>query len=295
MMSTEHPDPRYAEIDAWPIADAVSAMLEGQLAAIAALRTQAEVIAQAATAAADRLKHGGRLVYAGAGTSGRVAVQDGVELGPTFGWPATRLLYLMAGGMSALAASAEGAEDDAEAACVGVRVNGIGPDDVVIGLAASGRTPFTTAVIVAARAAGALTIAIANNAGTPLLGAADHSILADTGAEVIAGSTRMQAGTAQKVVLNTLSTAIMVRQGRVYRGLMVDMVISNDKLLRRAHRIVQTLAECSEAVAVAAIEAGGRNIKTAVLIAKGLSPDSARALLAEHDGILRDAIRALSQ
>lgn len=295
MMSTEHPDPRYAEIDAWPIADAVSAMLEGQLAAIAALRTQAEVIAQAATAAADRLNHGGRLVYAGAGTSGRVAVQDGVELGPTFGWPATRLLYLMAGGMSALAASAEGAEDDAEAACAAVRTSGIGPDDVVIGVAASGRTPFTTAVIVAARAAGALTIAIANNPGTPLLGAADHSILADTGAEVIAGSTRMQAGTAQKVVLNTLSTAIMLRLGRVYRGLMVDMVISNDKLLRRAHHIVQTLAECSEDVAVAAIEAGGRDIKSAVLIAKGLSPDVAWALLAEHGGILRDAIRALSQ
>lgn len=295
MPNTEHPDPRYTHIDAWPTLDAVHAMLDGQVAAIATLRTQTEAIAGAADAAADRLKHGGRLVYTGAGTSGRVAVQDGVELGPTFGWPAARLLYLMAGGMAALAASAEGAEDDGEAARAAVNANEIGPDDVVIGVAASGRTPFTIAVIEAARAVGALTIVIANNPGTPLLSAADHTVLADTGSEVIAGSTRMQAGTAQKVVLNTLSTAIMLRLGRVYRGLMVDMVISNDKLLRRAHRIVQTLAECNEDAAVAAIEAGGRDIKAAVLIAKGLSSDAARALLAKHGGILRSAIGALGQ
>ncbi|MEQ1725385.1 MAG: N-acetylmuramic acid 6-phosphate etherase [Sphingopyxis sp.] len=293
MASTEHPDPRYADIDCWPTEQAVEAMLEGHLAAVAALRTQSDAIAQAVIAAADRLKLGGRLVYAGAGTSGRVAVQDGVELGPTFGWSAERLLYLMAGGMSALAASAEGAEDDAITARTAVEANGISADDVAIGVAASGCTPFTIAVIEAARSAGALTIAIANNADTPLLNAAEHAILADTGSEVIAGSTRMQAGTAQKVVLNTLSTAIMLRLGRVYRGLMVDMVISNDKLLARAHTIVQQLSGCSAQTAVAAVEAGGRNIKAAVLIAKGLSPDGAQVLLAAHGGILRDAIGAL--
>lgn len=293
MASTEHPDSRYADIDCWPTEQAVEAMLGGQLSTVRLLQSQTSALAAAADAMATRLGKNGRLIYAGAGTSGRIAVQDGVELGPTFGWPAERLLYLMAGGMDALAASAEGAEDDADAARTAVAATTVGPDDVVIGVAASGRTPFTIAVIEAARSAGALTIAIANNADTPLLNAAEHAILADSGSEVIAGSTRMQAGTAQKVLLNTLSTAIMLRLGRVYRGLMVDMIISNDKLLARAQRIVQELAECSEDVAVAAIEASERNIKAAVLIAKGLSPEGAQVLLTEHGGILRDAIGAL--
>ncbi|MEQ1687706.1 MAG: N-acetylmuramic acid 6-phosphate etherase [Sphingopyxis sp.] len=296
MSSTEFADPRFVDIDTWSLPRAVAAMLDGQISALQSLQSQIDIMASAADAAAirlGRLSQQGRLIYAGAGTSGRVAVQDGVELGPTFGWSESRLCYLMAGGMSALAASAEGAEDDAVAARTAVKANGICADDVVIGVAASGRTPFTLSVIEAARSAGALTIAIANNADTPLLTAAEHAILAATGSEVIAGSTRMQAGTAQKVALNTLSTAIMLRLGRVYRGLMVDMVISNDKLLARARRIVQQLSGCSAQKAVAAMEMGDRNIKAAVLIAKGLSPDGAQTLLAAHGGILRSAIKAL--
>lgn len=293
-MTTETIDPRYVDIDTWATVDAVAAMLAGQRRAVAAIETQVAAIAAAADAAARRLDDGtGRLVYVGAGTSGRVAVQDGVELGPTFGWPETRLRYLMAGGMVALATSAEGAEDDAEGARLQIAAHGLGPHDVVIGVAASGRTPFTLSALAAARLTGALTIGIANNPDTPILAAAEHAILADTGAEVLAGSTRMQAGTAQKVVLNMVSTAVMLRLGRVYRGLMVDMVISNAKLLGRAHAIVQRLTDCGEADAVRAVAAAEHDIKRAVLIALGMGADQAAMLLTQHRQRLRPAIEAM--
>jgi N-acetylmuramic acid 6-phosphate etherase len=293
MSNTESLNPRFTDIDSWPTVEAVDAMFEGQMAAVASIKSQTALIAAAAEAAAARLAQGGRLVYVGAGTSGRVAVQDGVELVPTFGWPAERLVYLMAGGMAALADSAEGAEDDADAAIAAITVSAVSGFDVVIGVAASGRTPFTIATIEAARLAGALTISIANNPGSALLQSAEHPLLAHTGSELIAGSTRMKAGTAQKVILNLLSTAIMLRLGRVYRGLMVDMVISNDKLLKRAYGIVRTLTECSEAKAIAAVTTADNDIKKAVLIALGLSLASASALLDKHRGILRNAVTAI--
>lgn len=295
MPSTESLNPRFADIDSWPTIEAIESMLEGQLAAIATIKNQTAEIASAAEAAASRLKTGGRLVYVGAGTSGRVAVQDGVELGPTFGWPANRLVYLMAGGLDALVHSAEGAEDDAGDARLQIKVHNISNDDIVIGVAASGKTPFTVAAINAANDIGALTIAIANNDKTPLLMSAQHSLLAATGSEAIAGSTRMKAGTAQKAILNLLSTAIMLRLGRVYRGLMVDMIISNDKLLKRAFGIVKTLSDCNEAVAIDAVHQADNDIRTAVLIALGQPPKSAVSLLRQHDGILRDAILALGR
>lgn len=295
MHSTESLNPDFAEIDSWPTERAVEAMLEGQIAAIASIETQTAQIAAAAEAAAQRLREGGRLVYVGAGTSGRVAVQDGVELGPTFGWPAERLVYLMAGGIGALVQSVEDAEDDGDAARSQIAAHNIGPNDIVVGVAASGKTPFTLSAIKAAREAGALTIAIANNAGTSLLAAGEHPLLAATGSEVIAGSTRMKAGTAQKAMLNLLSTAIMLRLGRVYRGLMVDMVISNDKLLKRSFGIVQSLTDCSEAEAIEAVHLAKNDIKTAVLIALGQSPEVASAILHAHHGILRDAIAALGE
>ena len=290
MPSTEDQNLRFIDIDRWPTIDAVDAMLDEQLVALTAIREATAEIARAAEAASDRLRRGGRLVYAGAGTSGRVAVQDGVELGPTFGWPATRLDYLLAGGIEALSHSVEGAEDDADGARAAVVASGVGQLDVVIGVAASGRTPFTLAVVQAARTAGALTVAIANNRGTPLLVAAEHGLLAATGSEIIAGSTRMKAGTAQKVILNMLSTAIMLRLGRVYRGLMVDMQVSNSKLLARAQAMVTSLADCPDETAAAALEQTGRNIKAAVLVARGATPSAAVDTLARHDGILRAAL-----
>lgn len=293
MSGTETIDPRFIDLDSWPLEAALEAMLEGQLSAIAALKSQVSSLARASEAAALRLRQGGRLVYVGAGTSGRVAVQDGVELTPTFGWPEDRLVFILAGGRDSLVVSAEGAEDDGADAVRQLQDRSVGSSDVVIGVAASGRTPFTVSALAWAREQGALTIGLANNDGSPLLESAAFPILALTGSELIAGSTRMKAGTSQKAALNMLSTAIMLRLGRVYRGLMVDMVISNDKLLKRAEIMVDRLSGCGPAAAARALEAAGRDIRTAVLLARGADLDRARSLLARHDGALRGALDAL--
>ncbi|WP_432768487.1 MAG: N-acetylmuramic acid 6-phosphate etherase [Sphingopyxis sp.] len=296
MAGTEAVDPRYADIDNWPTSDAVTAMIEGQRAAIDALNSQAGAIAAACEAAAQRLSSSrGRLAYAGAGTSGRVAVQDGVELTPTFGWPHERLLYLLAGGLPALLESAEGAEDDVVDAAKQIADHAVGAADVVVAVAASGHTPFTLKIVEDARARGALTIAIANNAATPLLGAADHAILLATGSEIISGSTRMKAGTAQKAAVNIISTTIMLRLGKVYQGQMVDMIVSNAKLQRRAAGIVRIITGCTEEAAVDALERGDNGITKAILIAKGATPEQAATLLSENDGILAKAIAAFER
>jgi N-acetylmuramic acid 6-phosphate etherase len=222
-----------------------------------------------------------------------LAVQDGVELTPTYNWPSDRLVFLVAGGTDALMRSVEGAEDNVETARAEVAAAEVGPNDVLIAVAASGRTPYAVAALEAARARGALTIAIANNPGTPLLAAAGHPIVADTGAEIVAGSTRMKAGTAQKAALNMLSTAIMLRCGLVHRGLMVNMRISNEKLFQRARRMVATLADIDEARAADALELAGNDLRRAVLIARGLDPQEAADRLAHAGGNLGDALASL--
>jgi N-acetylmuramic acid 6-phosphate etherase len=289
-MSTETVDPRFIDIDHWPTETAVEAMLESQLIALASVKSQLAGIAAAADAAARQLRHSGRLIYVGAGTSGRIAVQDGVELFPTYGWPQDRLVFLMAGGSAALTQSAEGAEDDASAGETAILENRVGRDDVVIGVAASGRTPYTLAALRTARERGALTIGLANNPGTPLLAAADHPLLADTGSEVVAGSTRMKAGTAQKAVLNMLSTAMMLRSGLVYRGLMVNMRVSNEKLQRRGASIIRDLTGVDLERAAAALDAADHSINTGILIALGAERDIAATLLERNDQNLRRAI-----
>jgi N-acetylmuramic acid 6-phosphate etherase len=289
-MTTEGIDPRFLDIERWPTSVAVQAMLEGQMAALATLAGQVEAIAAASEAAAARLARGGRLAYAGAGTSGRIAIQDGVELTPTYGWPDARLVFLMAGGLKALTAAVEGAEDDRAAAQAQVAEAGIGADDVLVAVAASGRTPFALAALEAARGAGALTIAVANNAGAPLLLAAEHAILADTGPEAVAGSTRMKAGTAQKAALNLFSTATMLRLGLVHQGLMVNMRVSNAKLRGRAQAMVRDLAGVDQAIAEAALAEAGNDIRHAVLIARGFSLTEAEARLARHGGRLHEAL-----
>lgn len=293
-MSTEAADPRYRELDRWPTETAVEAMLEAQLAAIAALKGQTTPIAAAIDAAAERLRGGGRIAYAGAGTSGRIGVQDGVELTPTFNWPFERLAFLIAGGPAALTRTQEGAEDSREAAIQAVATEGLGPDDVLIGVAASGRTPYVIAALETARAAGALTIGVSNNPDTPVLAVPEYAILADTGSEVVAGSTRMKAGTAQKVTLNLISTGIMLRLGLVHHGLMVNMQVSNAKLRQRAIRMVGTLAGVDETAAETALDAGSRDIKRAVLIARGLDAAGAETLLAATRGSLGAALDNLA-
>ena len=295
-MSTEQISARYAGLDLWPTRDAVQAMLEGQLAAAAAVQSQAGAIAAAAEAAAGRLRgDAGRLIYIGAGTSGRLAVQDGVELGPTYDWPEARTLYLLAGGLDAMLTGVEGAEDDGAAAEAEIARASVTASDVAIGVAASGRTPYTLAALRAARAAGALSIGIASNAGTPILEAAEHSILIETGPEIVAGSTRMKAGTAQKIALNLFSTATMLRLGRIHDGLMVDMRLSNRKLRARAAGMVSEIAGVDRMTAEQALERAGGRIKPAVLVALGADPDAARRTLDEAGGNLRDALSAQRQ
>jgi N-acetylmuramic acid 6-phosphate etherase len=289
-MRTEQISPRFVELDSWNTAEMLSAMYEGQLAAAAAVRGALGAIAGAVEDAVPALRSGGRIVYAGAGTSGRIGVQDGSELPPTYDWPPDRLVFAMAGGLGALVSSAEQAEDDEAAGAQAMADAKIGANDVVIGIAASGTTRFTIGALRAAGAAGALTIAIANNPGAPLFDVARHRILADTGSEVVAGSTRMNAGTAQKIVLNLLSTAMMVKLGRVYRGLMVDMRARNAKLRRRAEIIVSEILQCPESDAARHLERADGDVKTAVLIGFGLTPGEATKLLQRHGGNLRSAI-----
>jgi N-acetylmuramic acid 6-phosphate etherase len=289
-MTTENANARFLDLDAWPVAEALEAMWEGQAAAVASVRPALPAIARAVDAAAAALGEKGRLIYVGAGTSGRIAVQDGAELPPTFDWPEKRLVFAMAGGPRAMTTSAEGAEDDAAAGTRAIVSARVRPTDVVVGVAASGRTPFTLAALRAARARKAVTIAIANNPGAPLLKAAAHPILLDTGGEVIAGSTRMKAGTAQKAALNLLSSAIMVRLGRVHRGQMVNMRASNAKLRLRAAAMVADLGGGTAAQAHKALDAAGGDIKLAVLLRAGMGLAGARALLKRHRGNLRAAL-----
>src|SRR5438270_1258581 len=217
-LETERPSPRYSGIDPWSPAEILDSMIAGPFAAVAAVHPARPALERAALAIEERLRAGGRLIYAGAGTSGRLAVQDGAELMPAFGWPSERLLLLMAGGHDALIQAVEGAEDEAEESARLVRQHRIDRKDALIAVAASGTTPFTLACLREAKARGALTVGIANNPDTPLLAEADHPIRLDTGAEPIAGSTRMKAGAAQRVPRTMLSSRVIIRLGRVYEG-----------------------------------------------------------------------------
>jgi N-acetylmuramic acid 6-phosphate etherase len=292
---TERPCPRYSGIDVWEPRDALDAMIEAQFAAVAAVRAARGAIEAAAQAMEARLGERGRLIYAGAGTSGRLAVQDGAELMPTFSWPPERLLLLIAGGRDALLQAVEGAEDEAANAAELIRRHDVGASDVLVAVAASGTTPFTLSCLREAKRLGALTIGVANNPGTPLLAHADHAILLDTGPEPIAGSTRMNAGTAQRITLNLLSSLLMIRLGRVYKGLMVDVQASNAKLAQRREAIVRDLTgKGGDEVRDALCRANG-DVKLAVLLLGGCELELARAALGRAGGRLRAAIDLISQ
>jgi N-acetylmuramic acid 6-phosphate etherase len=289
-MLTEHISPRFIDLDSWSTGEMTAAMHDGQLAACAAVKPALPAINAAVDDAAAALKRGGRLVYVGAGTSGRIAVQDGAELRPTYDWPSERLVFVMAGGMQAVVESVEGAEDDEASGAEAMTQADVRQNDVVIAVAASGTTPFTVGALRCAGARGALCIAVANNRGAPLFELARHKILIETGTEVLAGSTRMQAGTAQKIVLNLFSTAVMVKLGRVYRGLMVSMRATNAKLLRRAQIIVSQIVGCDENEAAQFVQRADGDVKIAVLLALGWEHGDAVEALLRHEGSLRDVI-----
>ncbi len=287
---TERRLERYRGADRWPAEECLAAMLESQTHAFAAVRAALPDLARAAEAAAARLRGGrGRLIYTGAGSSGRIAVQDGVELWPTFSWPPERLAFLLAGGEGALLRAAEGAEDDVKAARREIAALAPEPPDVHIAVAASGSTPFVREAQAEARRRGALTIAFACNPGSPLLEEAELPVPLATGPEFLAGSTRMTAGTAQKIALNLLSTRIMIALGRVYEGRMVALVPANAKLRERARRMVAELTGAPPEAAGEALERAGGDVRRAVLILDGLSPEEAAQRLATAEGDLRRA------
>lgn len=290
-LRTEQPNPEHAALDTYDSATLVDALVADQANAAAAVRAAGADIARAVDAAAPRLRAGGRLVYVGAGTSGRLGLLDSVELNPTFSWPRERSPALLAGGERALFVAVEGAEDRADAAVADLQ--GLAPtaNDVVLLIAASGTTPYAIAAAGAARAAGALTIGFANNPGTPLLTACEIGITLDTGSELISGSTRLKAGTAQKIALNTFSSAVMVRLNKVYGNLMVDLRATNAKLAQRALRLTVAATGAPEAAARAALDACGLRVKVAIVMLKaGLDAAAAEARLEAAEGSVHRAL-----
>ena len=270
-------------------------MIEGQFAAVAAVRAARPAIERAALAMEERLAGEGRLIYAGAGTSGRLAVQDGAELMPTFSWPKDRLVLLIAGGDKTLIQAVEGAEDEVKLAQALIKKHKVTKRDVMIAVAASGTTPFTLACLRSAKREGALAIGIANNPGTPILSEADHAIFLETGAEPIDGSTRMNAGTAQRITLSLLSSLLMIRLGRVYDGMMVDVQATNKKLAQRSEAMLMHLTGRNQKSVRAALKEADGNIKLAVLLLKGCSLAQAKSALARSKGQLRTAIARLEK
>lgn len=292
-MDTEQISSDFTNLDALEASEILDALVDGNRRAVEAVAAAQPQLERAAQLMVERVGAGGRIVYVGAGTSGRLAVQDAAELLPTFSFD--RTVVLMAGGAEAGSRALEGAEDDDGAAIIEMETAEIGALDVVIGVAASGRTPYTVAGVRRARELGAATIGIANNAGTPLLSAAEVPVLLETGPEVLAGSTRLAAGTAQKIALNSLSTTALVQLGGAWRNLMVGMQPTNEKLRRRAVGIVASGADVSEEAAAPALEAAGWDMRTAIvmLLAK-VDAAVARQALEDSGQSVRKALGKLS-
>jgi N-acetylmuramic acid 6-phosphate etherase len=291
MLNTELPSQEHAGLDQYPVAELVDTLIADQFNAVQAVQNAAATITAAVVAAAPRIAAGGRLIYVGAGTSGRLGVLDGVELHPTFSWPHERALSLLAGGKGAMFKAVEGAEDDKAQGGIDLLALQPQPSDVILLLAASGTTPYVLGALAAANGSGALTIGIANNAGAPVVAGAQIGITLDTGHEVISGSTRLKAGTAQKIALNTISSAIMVRLHKVYGNLMVDMQPTNAKLVQRAVALTMHATGTDEATARGVLEQCGFHVKVAVVALLRRQPvPQARALLIQTDGSVRAAL-----
>ncbi|MGW7454668.1 N-acetylmuramic acid 6-phosphate etherase [Streptomyces sp. NPDC054787] len=290
-LTTEAFRPELAEIDRLSTLDIARTMNAEDATVPAAVAGQLPRIAAAIDAIAPRMARGGRLVYAGAGTAGRMGVLDASECPPTFNTDPAQVIGLIAGGPGAMVRSVEGAEDSAELAAEDLSALGIGPDDTVIGISASGRTPYAIGAVAYARTRGALTVGLSCNAGSALAAAAEHGIEVVVGPELLTGSTRLKAGTAQKLVLNLISTITMIRLGKTYGNLMVDMRSSNEKLRARARRIVALATGAPDEEIEAALSATDGEVKNAVLVILG-GVDGRRAaeLLSASGGHLRAAL-----
>jgi N-acetylmuramic acid 6-phosphate etherase len=293
MLKTETPSQQHTQLDQYPDTELVAAFIDDQLNAVRAVQNAAPQIAAAVAAAVPRMEAGGRLIYVGAGTSGRLGVLDSVELHPTFSWPNERALALLAGGNGAMFQAVEGAEDDREQGAADLRSVQPTANDVVFLLAASGGTPYVLGALHAARAAGALTVGIANNPGAPVALEAEIGITLDTGVEVISGSTRLKAGTSQKIALNTISSALMVRLHKVYGNLMVDLKPTNAKLVQRSVRLTMHATGVDEATARATLEQCNFHVKVAIVaLLNKQTTAEARAALEQAKGSIRAALAA---
>ncbi|THA25819.1 N-acetylmuramic acid 6-phosphate etherase [Streptomyces sp. RKND-216] len=292
-LTTEAFRSELAEIDQLPTLEIARLMNAEDATVPAAVAEQLPVIAAAIDGAAERMARGGRLVYAGAGTAGRVGVVDASECPPTFNTAPEQVVGLIAGGPDAVITSVEGAEDSRELAAADLDGLGLGPEDTVVGVSASGRTPYAVGAVEHARELGALTVGLSCNAGSPLAAAAEHGIEVVVGPELLTGSTRLKAGTAQKLVLNMLSTLTMIRLGKTYGNLMVDVRASNEKLRARSRRIVALATDASDEEIENALAATGGEVKNAILTLLGeVDAPTAAQLLADADGHLRAALRA---
>lgn len=290
-LATEASDPRYAELDRMSVAELAQTMNDADATVPAAVRRAFDQIIPAIEATAARMTQGGRLVYVGAGTPGRIGIVDASECPPTFSTPPELVFAIMAGGPGAIVTPVEGAEDDVEAGVAAIDAADIGPLDTVIGIASSGRTPFVIAAVRRARERGALTVGLSCNVGTALSATAQHGIEVDVGPEVLAGSTRLKSGTAQKLVLNMFSTIVMVRGGKAYGNLMVDVKASNHKLRERAVRMVGTITGADRDAAVDALEAAAYDVKKAsVMILRHEDLATATERLDAAAGRLRTAL-----
>ncbi|WP_320778142.1 N-acetylmuramic acid 6-phosphate etherase [Streptomyces sp. CRN 30] len=295
-LSTEAFRADLAEIDRLPTLDIARIMNgeDGRVAAAVAARLPE--IAAVIDAVAERMGRGGRLVYAGAGTAGRLGVLDASESPPTFNTAPGQVVGLIAGGPGAMVSSVEGAEDSAELARADLDALGLVAEDTVIGISASGRTPYAVGAVEHARALGALTVGLAGNEGSALGDAAEHRVEVVTGPELITGSTRLKAGTAQKLVLNMVSTITMIRLGKTYGNLMVDVRASNEKLRARSRRIVALATGAGDDEIERALDAAGGEVKHAVLILlAGVDGPTAARLLEDSGGRLRAALAATGE
>ncbi|MFJ8049033.1 N-acetylmuramic acid 6-phosphate etherase [Streptomyces luteogriseus] len=292
-LTTEAFRPELADIDRLPTLD-IARLMNGEDATVAgAVAERLPGIAAAIDAVAERMARGGRLVYAGAGTAGRLGILDASECPPTFNTDPSRVVGLIAGGPDAVVTSVEGAEDSRDLARADLEPLALTPDDTVVGISASGRTPYAIGAVEHARARGCLTIGLACNPGSPLAAAADHGIEIVVGPELLTGSTRLKSGTAQKLVLNMLSTITMIRLGKTYGNLMVDVRASNDKLRARSHRIVALATGAGDKEIEEALTATDGEVKNAILtILADVDGPTAARLLEESDGHLRAALAA---
>ena len=291
LLRTEQVDAKFHMLDVMTVSELLLAMNESDAEVPKAISLVLPRIEKAIDGVIDRMLQGGRLIYIGAGTSGRLGVLDAAECGPTFSITSDQVVAFIAGGDSAIKNPAEGAEDLPELGKADLQSINVGQLDCVVGIAASGRTPYVMGAIEYARSVGALTIALTSNPNSQIGKISDHALDIDSGPELLAGSTRLKSGTAQKLVLNMISTVSMVRLGKTFGNLMVDLQVSNEKLADRAVRIIQTATGSTKIEASEALKASGHEVKVAILmLLLHIEPQTARERLQASSNRIREAL-----